>query len=58
MASESADDLQTVRELVEAGVIKTFTDKRYPLDQAAEAHRYVESGGKRGSVVITIKEQS
>ncbi len=54
MASERPEDLEFVRGLVESGKIKSLIDRCYPLEQAAEAHRYVESGRKQGHVVITV----
>ena len=57
-ASGGAEELRFLADLAGKGEFRPVIDRRYPLDQIVEAHRYVDTGRKRGNVVITFAQIS
>jgi NADPH:quinone reductase-like Zn-dependent oxidoreductase len=58
VAAVKVDDMQLLAQLAESGALKPVIDRSYPLQDAAEAHAYVDTGRKRGSVVLTVNRES
>jgi len=54
LTSESKENLAELKKLVEQGALTPYIDRTYPLDQIVEAHQYVDTGRKRGNVVIEV----
>jgi NADPH:quinone reductase-like Zn-dependent oxidoreductase len=53
-AAERAEDVRFLADLAEAGAFRPVIDRRYPFEKIAEAHRYVDTGRKKGNVIITL----
>lgn len=56
-SSERKDYLDFLRELIEEGNLRPVVDRIYPLEEIVEAHRYVDAGGKKGNVAISVSHE-
>jgi NADPH:quinone reductase-like Zn-dependent oxidoreductase len=57
-SSATPDDLRYIADMASSGELKPVIDRIYPLEDAAKAHAYVDTGRKRGSVVLTVRPDS
>ena len=54
LAKNSKEDLLLLKDLIESGKVRPVIDRTYPLNETADAMRYLEEGHARGKVVITV----
>ena len=54
--SENKKNMEAIGELAKQGVVRPLIDRTYPLEQTSQAHEYVDTGRKRGSVIISVGE--
>jgi 2-desacetyl-2-hydroxyethyl bacteriochlorophyllide A dehydrogenase len=57
-ANQKTEDLIYLAELLEDGKIRSMIDRKFPLEEVADAHRYAEAGGKKGNIAISVVEYS